>query len=184
MSGGPTPVGSRHHSAENRGKDGRREPDSASDARLRDLVECYRRTDGERTASDDDLRHLVEEDQARRLLQAWKEHVACLRTELAAINAALEGTGVCLEPQEMAPGPGVSYLACVEVRLGGDAHAAGPSAFAALTRRAEARLQIRMPGCARHETRYLALAEIGRESWKGWLLDLLEAHRDWQRIPR
>lgn len=155
-----------------------------TEARLRKLVEIYRRADSEVSAPDSDLRQLVEEDQARRLLASWKNHLARLRKEISAINAALEETGVRLAATAMEPGAGVSYLACVEVCIEGDPRPPCPSAFVALTRRAEARLQIRMPGCHRHETRYVALAELAGETWKSLLLDLLEANRAWQRLPR
>ena len=170
---------------------GSNRPDASGDrdaidteARLRKLVEIYRRADSEGSAPESDLRQLVEEDQARRLLAGWKGHLARLRTEISAINAALDETGIRLAATAMEPGAGVSYLACVEVCIEGDPRGPCPSAFAALTRRAEARLQIRMPGCPRHETRYVALAELAGETWKSLLLDLLEANRAWQRLSR
>lgn len=155
-----------------------------AEARLRKLVEIYRQADSEGSAPESDLRQLVEEDQARRLLAGWKSHLARLRMEISAINAALDETGIRLAATAMEPGAGVSYLACVEICIEGDPRGPCPSAFVALTRRAEARLQIRMPGCLRHETRYVALAELGGETWKSLLLDLLEANRAWQRLPR
>src|SRR5690606_34307159 len=115
--------------------------------------------DADRPPGDGGLRRLVEEDQARRLLSAWETHTAVLRAELAAINAALEGAGIRLEPNAMEPGPGVSYIACLEIGIGDKPRGSRPCAFVALTRRAEARLQIRMPGCVRHGTRYVPLSE-------------------------
>ena len=168
---------------------GSNRPDASEDrdnidteARLRKLVEIYRQAGDDHSPPDSDLRDLVEEDQARRLRTVWKGHVASLRAEISAINAALDGTGVHLEPHAMEPGAGVSYLACVEVRIEGKARDSCPSAFVALTRRAEARLQIRMPGSVRHDTRYVALAELADETWKALLLDLLETNRTWQRM--
>lgn len=174
MSGDATPAEGRQHAAGNRGM-------IATEARLRDLVEAYRNAGDDGSAGGGDLCQLVEEDQAPRLLQAWKGPMASLGAEVEAINTALDGTGVRLEAIATQPGPGVSYLACAEVRIEGDPHGPRPSAFAALTRRAEARLQIRLPGSVRHETRYIALAEIGGETWKDWLLDLLDANRLWKR---
>lgn len=173
MSTGATPEPNRHRAIEGHGALG-------AEARLRELVELYRTARGGHAPGDDDLRRLVEEDQARRLLNLWKTHTAALGAELATINAALDGAGVRLEPNAMEPGPGVSYIACVEIGIGGKPRGSHPCAFAALTRRAEARLQIRMPGSIRHETRYVPLSEIDAEVWKGWLLDLLEANRAWQ----
>lgn len=178
MSAGATPESNRYQAAKDRGT-------SNTEARLRELVELYRKAgDGKSPDDDSDLRELVEEDQARRLLAGWTDHVACLRAEISAVNAALDESGIRLEPNAMEPGPGVSYLACLEIGIGGDRPGPGPSAFVALTRRAEARLQIRMPGCVRHETQYVALAEIGGKIWREWLLDLLEANRAWQRRAR
>ena len=79
-----------------------------TEARLRKLVEIYRRADSEGSAPESDLRQLVEEDQARRLLAGWKGHLARLRTEISAINAALDETGIRLAATAMEPGAGVS----------------------------------------------------------------------------
>lgn len=147
----------------------------SSELRLRELVDLYRAADGDADAPPEEV--VDEAARRRRLRDDWDSQVERLREEIAAVNRALVGTGIRLELSVGEPGRGVSYLACAEVRIKGITRGQAPTGFAVLTQRAEARMQIRMPGDWGHISRYIAISELTPRLWNDWLLDLLEANR-------
>jgi hypothetical protein len=146
--------------------------------RLQYLAERYREAAEARASSASaGPADLVEDERDERILAKWGLQLELLQHQAARVNAALGTAGVRLMIDPREPGPGVSYLACAEVRVEGELHELRARGFAAATQRAEVRLQIRTPGSPRHDTRYLGYGELGPDAWNEWLLDLLEANR-------
>lgn len=174
MSGTVAPAANRPSAGDDR-RDTSTTARESSELRLRELVDLYRAADGDTGAASGEV--LDEAARRRRLLADWDSQVEQLRQEIAAVNRAMVGTGIRLDLSIGEPGPGVSYLACAEVRIKGISRDLAPSGFAVLTQRSEARMQIRMPGDWRHTSRYVAIDELTPRLWNDWLLDLLEANR-------